>query len=178
MSAILVREATNEDRADVYKIYLDAFSTGENQQVGNLAISLLDNQSQEDTFALIAEYRKEITGHIAFSKLTANLKDWTGFILSPLAVGSKFQRQGVGSKLIHEGIKILKEKSVNHVFVYGDPAYYGKFSFKTDQAALFVPPYKLEYPFGWQVKDVISYSSDIDEVNLNCVKALQDPNLW
>ncbi len=36
------------------------------------------------------------------------------------------------------------------LFVYGNPDYYGKFGFSVDTAQCYIPPYWLEYSFGWQ----------------------------
>jgi len=33
--------------------------------------------------------------------------------------------------------------------VLGDPAYYGRFGFKEEIGHSFLPPYTLQYPFGW-----------------------------
>ena len=39
---------------------------------------------------------------------------------------------------------------VDILFVYGDPKYYSRFGFSADAAVRYIPPYRLQYPFGWQ----------------------------
>ena len=65
------------------------------------------------------------------------------------AVRSEHQKRGVGSGLVQSGIQQLSDMSVQWLFVYGDPQYYGRFGFTAEVAEGFVPPYPLEFPFGW-----------------------------
>ena len=64
------------------------------------------------------------------------------------------------------------------VFVYGDPAYYGRFGFQRETATRFLPPYDLQYPFGWQA--VVLHGDPADEriARISCVAPLCDPSLW
>ena len=60
------------------------------------------------------------------------------------------QRKGIGSSLIREGLNRLKRDGVAHVYVLGDPAYYGRSGFRTETGV--APPYPLpeEYRDAWQ----------------------------
>lgn len=64
------------------------------------------------------------------------------------------------------------------MFVYGDPAYYGRFGFGTAAGAHFVPPFALEHPFGWQARGLREHGATGQTFRLTCVKALCDPALW
>ncbi|WP_420410382.1 GNAT family N-acetyltransferase [Hoeflea sp.] len=50
-------------------------------------------------------------------------------LLGPLCVAPEHQRQGIGAALIRAGHDKLNSLEVAHVFVLGDPAYYGRHGF-------------------------------------------------
>ena len=54
--------------------------------------------------------------------------------LAPVAVHPSFQKQGIGSALIREGLDRAKKDRWRCVFVLGDPAYYGRFGFRVESA--------------------------------------------
>jgi putative acetyltransferase len=51
--------------------------------------------------------------------------------LAPLAVIPEYQRQGIGSKLVNEGLRILRSSPCPFVTVLGHPDYYERFGFET-----------------------------------------------
>ncbi len=94
--------------------------------VATLAIDLLSEATSPETISLLAETDGQVIGHIAFSPVTAdNHGEWVGYILAPLGVMPGHQKRRIGSQLIESGIEWLTEKSVDVLFVYGDPKYYG-----------------------------------------------------
>jgi putative acetyltransferase len=70
-----------------------------------------------------------MVGHIAFSPVTidSELKDWYG--LGPISVLPDYQRQGVGSALIHDGLLKIRDLGAKGCVLLGDPAYYRRFGF-------------------------------------------------
>jgi putative acetyltransferase len=169
-----IREATHLDREDIRKVHLSAFPEGERQIVAALAVDLLSEASSPETMALVAETDGAVVGHIVFSPVTVEHNaDWKGYILAPLGVKPEFQRRRLGSELIKSGKKRLSESGANVLFVYGDPKYYGKFGFTSDIASRYLPPYELEYPFGWHDE-----GSTESRLALSCVASLRDPRLW
>ena len=171
-----IRATTTDDLNDIRNIHLSAFPDSENQIVATLAVNLL---REKTSLSLAAEIDGAVVGHIVFSPVTIdNNNNWRGMILSPVAVKPEFQKQQIGSQLINSGIEQLTQMGTNMLFVYGDPAYYARFGFDADLAATVLPAYKLEYPSGWQA--IILNQVDLQEspVNLSCVDALNDPDLW
>lgn len=174
-----IRIANNTDREEIHEIHLCAFDDKENEIVANLAIALLSETSSPKTITLVASTDDILVGYVAFSplRLKAN-KQFFGYILAPLAIKPEYQQKGIGSKLVKEGLKQLKQQDIAIVFVYGDPKYYGRFGFVTDLAQRFIPPYTLQDPMGWQAIELNSQNRIASAGSLECVKALSNPELW
>lgn len=174
-----IRVATRLDRDEVRGIYLAAFPASERQVVATLAVDLLGAAASHDTIALVAESGGSLVGHVAFSPVTAaDNTDWTGCILAPLGVSPGYRQRGIGSKLIESGIERLSGSGVNVLFVYGDPAYYGRFGFSAAVAAGCSPPYPLQYPVGWQATVLNEGALPVVPAALSCLAPLCDPALW
>jgi putative acetyltransferase len=62
--------------------------------------------------------------------------------------------------------------------VLGDPAHYGRFGFKEEIEHSFVPPYTLQYPFGWTGMMLNETSIPEQPIQFECVSALSKPDLW
>ena len=52
-------------------------------------------------------------------------------VLAPVAVLPKLQRRGIGSRLVQTGLVQVARMNADAVFVLGDPAYYGRFGFRS-----------------------------------------------
>ena len=174
-----IRIATSLDRDDVRDVHLCAFPEGEREIVSKLAINLLSERTTPQTISLVAETEGAVVGHVAFSPVTIdNNENLQGYILAPLGVKPDYQKRRIGSKLIESGMQQLLKMGVNILFVYGDPEYYSKFGFSVDVADRYTPPYKLQYPFGWQAIVLNEYNIAESSINIACVTSLCDPELW
>jgi putative acetyltransferase len=179
-----IRVATSLDRDGIREVHLSAFPDSEKQMVSTLAVNLRDEQTIPQTISLVAEAEGSVVGHIAFSPVTIDYNEaWRGYILAPLGVRPEYQKHQIGSKLILSGIERLSKMGVNVLFVYGDPDYYGRFGFNADTASGYLPPYTLQYTFGWQAM-ILNAGNATESVSTNsavkvaCVDALNDPALW
>ena len=174
-----IRTATSLDREDILKIYLCTFPEGEKDIVSKVAIDLLFEATTPQTISLVAENDNSVVGHVAFSPVRIDNDDsLQGYILAPLAVIPDYQKQKIGSGLVEKGIQTLLKMDVNILFVYGDPKYYGRFGFSTDNADKFIPQHKLQYPSGWQAIILNEFSNKNAYSNLVCVASLSDQELW
>ena len=180
MKSFSIRPATIIDLASIREVHLRAFPETEHQQVSALAADLLEDAAQSGAVALVAEVAGDVVGHIAFSPVwTADDPLWRGHVLAPLGVKPEFHKIGIGSGLVEAGLSVVSGKMTEVVFVYGDPGYYGKFGFILADAARFIPPYPLQYPFGWQARRMQENGVPDDRVRrLSCVVPLQNPALW
>ena len=174
-----IRTANISDEHQVRQIHLKAFDEDENELVADLARDLLNETSTPETLHLVADIEGDIVGHIAFSPVRSKTRqNLVGYILAPLAIEPESQKKGMGSKLIREGLRLLAIQDVNIVFVYGDPDYYARFVFTTKLAKEFIPPFKLKYAFGWQAVDLGGKRPVIHSESIECVNALNKPELW
>lgn len=174
-----IRPASLLDRDSVNGLYLSAFPKEEREAVAALAVNLLAEKSIPETFALVAEVDDLVVGHISFSPVSRIDTDkFQGYLMAPLAVHPKFQKKRVGASLIEAGIQQLSRLDADIVFVYGDPLYYSRFGFDNVIASEYVPPYQLQYPFGWQAKFLTDVNNLPSAGRLTCVPPLRDPQLW
>ncbi len=91
---------------------------------------------------LAARSADAIVGHIVFSPMTAPVK---ALGLGPIAALPQYQRQGIGSLLIEEGINRAREGGWEAVFVLGEPKFYTRFGFSAAAASGFTSPYAGPY---------------------------------
>lgn len=173
-----IREATIDDAESIENVHLQAFDSSEARLVSDLAIKLLNENHPVKTISLVAIENNEIAGHIAFSPVfIEGTIEHFGYILAPLAVSPKFQKNNIGSSLVKYGLEIISSIGSFIVFVYGDPQYYSRFGFKTDLAKKFIPPYSLQFPEGWHALRLNSAVFP-EGGKITCVDSLNDPDLW
>lgn len=107
------------------------------------------------TLSLVAETDGRIVGHAAFSPVTVNgeFVGWYG--LGPISVVPDLQKQGVGSKLIREGLARLRGLGAKGCVLEGSPAYYQRFGFKPIAGLTYhaapAPEYFMALPFDEEV---------------------------
>jgi putative acetyltransferase len=119
-----IRFEQPNDIEQIKNVYLIAFET---DTEANL-VDALRNAGVE-LISLVAEKNGEIIGHILFSPVT--LDGHAKIIgLAPMAVLPNWQRKGIGSKLINEGMKACQKAGYEAVVVLGHPNYYPRFGFE------------------------------------------------
>jgi putative acetyltransferase len=174
-----IRRAQKADLESIQRVVETAFSDEESKVIGNFASDLSSETTNPAIKSLIAEVDGQVIGYVSYSPIFLKSDSGiSGYILAPLAVSPELQKQGAGSRLIKSGIDMLSADGVDVLLVYGDPEYYGRFGFKEGIGRSFVPPYPLEYPFGWL--GMILNGTDLPKMPLRfeCVQALNDPDLW
>ena len=100
--------------------------------------------------SLTAMSKSDLTGHAIFTLCGVEGSDSKVALLGPVAVEPDYQRQGIGSGLIGEGLKRMRAAGISVVCVLGDPAYYGRLGFTRESHIK--PPYPLpaEWEGAWQ----------------------------
>lgn len=81
--------------------------------------------------SLVAVSEGDVVGHVFFSPVTIEAEEAvsTAMALGPMAVLPAYQRQGIGSQLVREGLKECLRAGQEVVFVLGHPHYYPRFGF-------------------------------------------------
>ncbi len=129
---IEIRKEEAKDIEQVHEILRAAFP-GEAES--KLVAALRANGKA--IIALVATNNERVLGHILFSPVsitppggTTPLSKTKGIGLAPVAVHPEAQSQGIGSKLIREGLRLCKELGYDYCVVLGNPEYYQRFGFE------------------------------------------------
>jgi putative acetyltransferase len=93
--------------------------------------------------SLVAEKDQQIVGHLLFTRLLieGEQQTWNAVALAPLAASPALQRMGIGSALIKEGLRQLKDSGETIVVVLGHEHYYPRFGFTTQLAEPLLSPF-------------------------------------
>jgi putative acetyltransferase len=114
------------------------------------------------TISLVADAEGTVVGHVAVSPVSISdgTPDWFG--LGPISVVPEHQRQGVGSRLMREALRLLRENRAAGCVVLGEPEYYGRFGFRANPTLILpdIPPeYFQAISFGAsQPRGIVSYA--------------------
>ncbi len=92
--------------------------------------------------SLVAETDGKIVGHVAVSPVSISdgATDWFG--LGPISVLPEHQGRGIGSLLMREALRVLRESGASGCVLLGEPEYYGRFGFRAEPQLVLtdVPP--------------------------------------
>lgn len=93
--------------------------------------------------SLVAECEGMVVGHLLFSDLPILTDSGTiaAVSLAPLAVRPEWQRQGIGSALVVQGLEACRERGHRIVVVLGHPEYYSRFGFSAKLAEPLASPF-------------------------------------
>lgn len=123
---IIVRAETAEDIEAVRRVNELAFEQAEEA-------TLVDalRVAAHPHISLVAEADGQVIGHIFLSPVTIEMEERAPLIygLAPMAVLPEYQNQGVGSRLVREGLSECRRIGCGAVVVLGHPEYYPRFGF-------------------------------------------------
>jgi len=123
---VIIRPEREEDAAAISRILNSAFA-------GSAEACLVERLRADGDLmlALIAEQNGAACGYVAFPRLTIEAGDGNAkaCALAPLAVSPDWQRRGIGTALVQDGLRLLARGNETLVFVLGDPDYYARFGF-------------------------------------------------
>ena len=127
----MIRPETPADKKAIEDVTLAAF-TGlfSDNPTEHLVINAL-RESDALTLSLVTEMDNRIVGHVAFSAVTIDDIDLDWYGLGPISVLPEFQKQGIGSALIEEGLKQIRGMGAKGCVLLGSPDYYQRFGFRS-----------------------------------------------
>lgn len=127
---MIIRTETNKDFEEVFKLNYLAFGNREDESKLIERIKLSEEFISE--LSIIAEMENEIIGHILLSKAIVedHEKQHTVIVLASIAVKPNYQKQGVGSRLIEEGIRRCSSLGYSIILLIGHPTYYPRLGFQ------------------------------------------------
>jgi len=122
----IIRAETTEDHDAIHRVNALAFGR---RNEADLVDGLRANASP--SVSLVAVVDEQVVGHIFFSPVSieSDTGAFTAMGLAPMAVLPEYQNQGIGSRLIREGLKGCQSLGHDIVVVLGHPNYYPRFGF-------------------------------------------------
>lgn len=126
----------------VHRIHSEAFGRPDE---GCLVDALRRGETFVPELSLVAEFDDSLVGHILFSKI--QIQDGVvahpALALAPLAVLPEYQRQGIGSRLVAEGLAACARRGTEPVVVLGHPDFYPRFGFRPASQFGIYPPFRV-----------------------------------
>jgi len=128
-SRLIIRPERENDYTKIREVNDLAFGQ-ENE--GRLIEKLRQTEKFIPELSLVAERDDEVVGHILFYPviIRSSTAKFQTLSLGPMAVTPAYQRQGIGSQLVKEGLEAAKTLGHKSVIVVGHPEYYPRFGFK------------------------------------------------
>ena len=144
MSDVEIRPERPGDEEAIHAVttaaFLNAPHTGHTEQF------IVRELRRADALAvsLVAEREGRIVGHVAISPVTIDgmTRGWFG--LGPVSVAPTLQGRGIGSQLVREALRQLRDAGGRGCVLVGEPAYYQRFGFRPE-AELVLPGVPPEY---------------------------------
>jgi len=133
---VIIRPETPADDDAIRRVVNDAFGA---TIEGDLVAAIRASDRFVPDLSLVAVSGDQILGHVISSYVDVETK--RVLQVGPLAVAPSNQRQGVGSALMRETIRIADERGEPLLLIEGNPAYYGRFGFtRADEQGIEAPP--------------------------------------
>ncbi len=174
-----IREAVETDLSDVLLIERLAFGY---DKEANLVRDLLHDPSAKPVLSLLGFINDRAVGHILFTaaRISGTQDTASMAILAPLAILPDIQKQGIGGKLIEQGLELLSRSGVDLVFVLGHPEYYPRYGFKPAGHLGFEAPYPIpdEHAGAWMVQALRSGVIGTVSGKVICADTLNKPEHW
>lgn len=139
---IKIRPERERDIPSIRRVTEEAFATAAHTSGTEAQIVEDLRAAGVLTVSLVAECKGEVIGHVAVSPvhISDGSKGWFG--VGPVSVLPEYQRQGIGTSLMHRALDALKRGGAKGCVLVGDPSYYVRFGFKAvpDLTLSNVPP--------------------------------------
>ncbi|MDO9131548.1 GNAT family N-acetyltransferase [Hydrogenophaga sp.] len=166
---------------EVTSLFASVFSSSEGEKegalIGGLASALAARIDNQEVICMGAFAKGDLTGLIFFTRLRFDDPIYA-YLLSPVAVSTSHQRKGIGQALIRFGLEVLKNRAVELVVTYGDPAFYAKVGFRALSEEVIRAPQPLSMPEGWLGQSLSGEDIPIQKCRPACVQEFADSAFW
>jgi putative acetyltransferase len=141
---IEIASETAADVAAIQAVTISAFLHAQHTSHTEQFIVDALRKAGQLTVSLVAKTDSSIVGHVAISPVSISdgATGWYG--LGPISVAPEYQRRGIGSRLMREALRVLRERGACGCVLLGEPRYYNRFGFQVD-SNLSLPDVPLEY---------------------------------
>ncbi len=150
---MLIRPEQTSDEAAINALVTAAFGQ---RQEADLVDAL--RASGDLSISLVAEDQGSLVGYVAFSRLKSPEE---ALAMAPVAVAPDRQRSGIGSAVIRMGLDRARELGCRTVFVLGEPTYYARFGFSTEDGSRFPSPYAGPYFMALTLSDALQTPAEV-----------------
>jgi len=128
---MIIRAEQHEDAGAIADVNRLAFGRDDE---GNIVERIRAGDQYIPGLSLVAEENGRIVGHILFSRTTVTTvrgnAEHETLILGPIAVLPEHQGQGIGGKLVIDGLNRARDLGFDSVVLVGHPEYYPRFGFR------------------------------------------------
>jgi putative acetyltransferase len=151
---VIVRAETPDDHDTIRQIVDEAFGD-------TITSKIVDGIRASDRFvpelSLLAESEGQSLGHVISSYVDVVPGTRRVLQVGPLAVVPSHQRQGIGTALMGETIRIADGRAEPLLLIEGSPTYYGRFGFTRADAVGIEPPPEAQGPQYFMIRALGAY---------------------
>ena len=123
-----IRPQTDSDFPAISEVTTKAFG---HPNEADLISAISQTPDFVPQLSLVALLENKVVGHILFYPVKiAGDKLFETLSLAPISVLPEYQRKGIGTALIKEGIRLASQIGFKSIIVVGYPDYYTKFGFR------------------------------------------------
>jgi putative acetyltransferase len=155
---VIVRAETPDDHDTIRRIVDEAFGD-------TITSKIVDGIRASDRFvpelSLVAVSEEQSLGHVISSYVDVVPGTSRVLQVGPLAVVPSHQRQGIGTALMQETIRIADELGEPLLLIEGSPQYYGRFGFTRADAVGIEPPPEAHGPQYFMIRPLGAYDSTL-----------------
>lgn len=146
--------------------------------IGGLVRDLFTKTPEPDIHVFRADDGDHPVGAAVFTRLSYPEDPRQVVLLSPMAVATEHQRQGIGQALLAHALETLRSGGVEIAITYGDPNYYGRVGFVPITEGQARAPLPLSFPHGWIGQSLTDQRMPALRGRSICVSALNRADIW
>jgi putative acetyltransferase len=167
---------------EITQLFIQSFTDSEGQAegevIGAVVRRFLEHTPASEKRVFITVEGEKVVGGVFFSRLSFEASKINTWLLSPAAVATSMQGQGMGQALIRYAHDHLRKEGVQQVVTYGDINFYSKVGYRAITERLIPAPLPLSYPEGW-IAQSLDGSPMLPIIGKSyCVEALNQADLW